>query len=313
MKPCSNRPENLKNNRFLIISDGKPGHVNQAIAFAQHLDLCYDLVPVTFNSRINKGFSYIADFFGYFSTTLFSAQIPPNKYSAIVSAGSETYYANKTLAKQMGCKSIAIMLPKGYRLDFDLIVAQQHDNPPLKPNIISVPINLTYPRPQDIVVPEAGKSYIGIVVGGDSAHQKMDAALLERQLKQIFELFPEHKVWVTTSRRTTAEIETMLTKYNFERVVFYSKEPVNPIPDFLNYCEYVFITADSTSMISEAVSFGSACVEVLPLGGKKKEGGKLNRLIGRLSDQANLHLFDGTVAKAFKKIDLALILSGILL
>ncbi|MBN2429040.1 MAG: mitochondrial fission ELM1 family protein [Deltaproteobacteria bacterium] len=301
----------MKNNRFLIISDGKPGHVNQAIAFAQHLDLSYDLVPVTFNSRINKGFSYIADFLGYFSTTLFSVQIPPNQYAAIVSAGSETYYANKTLSKQMGCKSIAIMLPKGYRLDFDLIVAQQHDNPPQKPNIISVPINLTYPQPQDIVVPEAGKSYVGIVVGGDSAHQKMDGTLLERQLKKIFELFPEHKVWVTTSRRTTVEIEAMLTKYNFDRAVFFAKEPINPIPDFLKHCEYVFITADSSSMISEAVSFGAACIEILPLEQKQGQRGKIGKFINKLEMEGYLHQFDGKIGRAAKKINLFNLLNGI--
>jgi hypothetical protein len=37
----------------------------------------------------------------------------------VVSAGSETYYANKVLARRHGVPSVAIMLPRGYRLNFD--------------------------------------------------------------------------------------------------------------------------------------------------------------------------------------------------
>ena len=130
MKPNPTENKLLNDSRLLILSDGKPGHVNQSIAFARHLGCEYDLVPVRFKRRLYKGLSYLADRFGYYSTNLFNAERLSQRYAAVVSAGSETYYANRTLARQLGCKAIAIMLPQGYRLDFDLIVAQQHDEPP---------------------------------------------------------------------------------------------------------------------------------------------------------------------------------------
>ncbi len=83
--------------------------------------------------------------------------------------------------------------------------------------------------------------------------------------------------------------------------MIYSQKPVNPIPDFLAQCERVFITADSTSMISEAVSFGKAGVEVLPLQSTKEN--KFDRFIAHLEREGYLHRFDGTVKEANRKID----------
>jgi len=294
----------VKSKRLLILSDGKPGHVNQSIAFARHLGCDYDLSLTSFKFQGAKALSYLFDRLGIYSTFLFNTEITSGYYTAVVSAGSGTYYANRTLAKSLGCKSVAIMLPQGYQLDFDLIIAQQHDNPPLRENIISIPINLTYVEPQGIVVSQPGEKYIALIIGGDSQKYRMDAAQLRQQVTRIFELFPKHKVWLTTSRRTPEAVEQMLQEFHYERAVYYSQEPINPIPDYLQHSEYVFLTADSSSMISEAVSFGQSCVEVLPLSGSLPEKSKFNKLMKILSEINCLHLFDGSCASCKDKISL---------
>ena len=296
--------------RLLILSDGKPGHVNQSIAFARHLGWQYDLLRVAFKRRVFKGLSYAADRLGIHAPALFTADVPAKKYVAVVSAGSDTYYANRTLAEQLGCKAVAIMLPKGYRLGFDLIVAQQHDDPPRRDTIIRVPINLTYVEPTGLVLPQPGHRYVALVIGGDSAHGKLDAGHLEKQISRVFELFPEHKVWMTTSRRTPTGVENMLRRYRFEQAVYYSQNPVNPIPDYLQHSEYVFLTADSSSMISEAVSFGHSCVEVLPLAERWPENSKFSKLLTALAEAQCLHVFDGSCAACRTKISLAEILNS---
>ena len=302
MKPNPTENKSLNDSRLLILSDGKPGHVNQSIAFARHLGCEYDLVPVTFKRRLYKGLSYLADMFGYYSTNLFNAERLSQRYAAVVSAGSETYYANRTLARQLGCKAIAIMLPQGYRLDFDLIVAQEHDHPPERDNILCLPVNLNYIEPQGLVTAQPGECYVALIVGGDSAHGKLDVSLLKHQVKKIFELFPEHRFWLTTSRRTPRSVEEMLRVFSFDYAVYYSEQPLNPIPDFLEHSEYVFITADSSSMISEAVSFGASCVEVLPLDSKMISKGKLGLLMNNLVKLGCLHLFDGGCEKRNLKV-----------
>ena len=288
--------------RLLILSDNKPGHVNQSIAFARHLDLKYDLIEVTFRYKLFKGLTYLADRFGIYTTKLFDAPIPSTEYVAVVSAGSGTYYANRTLAAQLDCKNIAIMLPKGYRYNFNLIVAQQHDNPPDLFNLVTLPINLTFVEAKGLILPDVGRRYISIVIGGDSKHAVLDANLLRKQVEQIREQFPTHDCWLTTSRRTSELVEDMLRTFSWSRAVYYSQEPVNPIPDFLMHSDYVFITADSSSMISEAVSTGTACVEVLPLGGKLQTKDKFSSLLTELTHVQCLHVFDGHCGKAQNKI-----------
>jgi hypothetical protein len=301
----------VKPRRLLILSDGKPGHSNQSIAFARHLGYDYDLCLVSFKFRGAKALSYLLDRLGLHSTSLFNTEAMLNNYAAIVSAGSGTYYANRTLAKDLACKSVAIMLPKGYRLDFDLIIAQQHDDPPLLANVISLPINLTYVEPQRLVKPRAGEKYIALIIGGDSQHSRMNVDHLRQQIVKIFKLFPEHKVWMTTSRRTPKAVEEMLREFSYERAVYYSHDPINPIPDYLQQCEYVFLTADSSSMISEAVSFGTSCVEILSPPGKLPEQSKFNKLLKILSEKSCLHLFTNQAGCAAEKIDLTAALRGV--
>ncbi|WP_316346955.1 ELM1/GtrOC1 family putative glycosyltransferase [Desulfuromonas acetoxidans] len=294
---------------LLILNDGKPGHVNQSLAFAKLLNRDYRLLDVGFKYRTSKGFSYVADRFGFYSPRFFMADIPTDHYDAVVSAGSETYYANRTLSRCLGCKSVAIMMPKSYRLDFDLIVAQQHDNPPAQANIVSVPINLSFSQPQGVVTPVTAERYIALIVGGDSAQQKLDVDLLRQQVEKIMQLFPDHKVWLTTSRRTPVAAEQMLRDYPFTDPIWYSDNPVNPISDYLHGADYVFVTADSSSMISEAVSFGNACVEVLPLSVPMPTRGKFFRLLSRLETMDCLHVFDGSCRSCKKKVDLCFILN----
>ncbi len=304
MKPNPANSPKPKSERLLILSDGKPGHVNQSIAFARHLDLDYDISPVAFKWRGGKALSYLFSQAHIYISALFASEINSGCYAAVVSAGSGTYYANRTLARQLQCKSVAIMLPNGYPLDFDLIVAQQHDNPPVQSNIITIPINLTYVEPQGLVTPQPGEKYISLIIGGDSHHARMDVELLKSQLNNIFSLFPDHSVWLTTSRRTSPEVEVMLRQFQYDRAVYYSQETINPIADFLQHSDYVFLTADSSSMISEAVSFGKSCVEVLPMTERQLIAGKINQLIRILVQQGCLAIFDGSVSAKNKKISL---------
>jgi hypothetical protein len=57
--------------RILIISDGKPGHLNQSIAFCKIKDISYDILEVKFKSKIHKSLSYLFDKIGFFVEHLF--------------------------------------------------------------------------------------------------------------------------------------------------------------------------------------------------------------------------------------------------
>ena len=265
---------------------------------------------VDFRRRSFKILSYLLDRVGVYTLSLLRLDPPEGDFCAVVSAGSETYYANKVLARRLGVPSVAIMLPRGYRLDFDRIIAQEHDRPPRRRNILVLPVNLSRVEPQGVFRPRAGERYVALVVGGPNPVFGFDRDQFRQALDAVFACFPGYRIVVTTSRRTPAGIEEEIDRYPFEEKIIFSRNPVNPIPDFLASCEYVFLTADSTSMISEAVTFGRARIEIIPLP-TRKDPGKYDRMIAKLVELGCVHRFDGRPGTADRKIDLADMLGGV--
>lgn len=286
--------------QVLILSDGRVGHVNQSIALVKYLNLTYDIVEVRFKHKIYKKLSYLFDRVGLKLKALFQADIS-QKYKMVIGTGSTTYYATKIIAKEMNAKSITMMLPKGYHLDFDTIYAQSHDKAPKKKNIIEIPANFSYVEPKGMY--NAQKKSIGIVIGGDNKIFKMTVEDLEKQLDFIKAYYAGYDIAITTSPRTSDEVEKLVASYHFDYEVIFSKNPINPIPDFLEQCETMFITGDSTSMISEAVSYGQSNVVVLPL--ESQGDNKFTRFMSSLAEEGYVHIFDGTIKKMDKKINFA--------
>ncbi len=107
--------------KALVVSDGKPGHFNQSIALCRHLGLEYEILEISYKSRRGKGLSYLLDRLGLYSDRLLKLTADSSQLTAdvIISTGSSTYYANKLLARKLDVPNIAVLHPKGYRLNFN--------------------------------------------------------------------------------------------------------------------------------------------------------------------------------------------------
>ena len=292
------------NERMLILSDGRAGHENQSVALAKHLGMTYDVCRVEPRFGWSKAAAMLLDRLGLKLSGLFSIEKPPQaSYSYVVGAGSTTYYPVKVLARRLGAKSVTMMLPKGFRYDFDLILAQGHDDPPRQPNIKTLPVNLSYVQPQGIFQ-KSKKPVVGIVIGGENGVYRMSRGRIEAFLDEIVARFRQsHTIAVSTSPRTSKEIDALVASYGFDYTLLYSECQENPIPDFLAVAEVVFVTADSTSMISEAVSFGQSAVIVLPLEAQKES--KYRNFVEMLERGEYLHIYDGSIKYRSRKVDLS--------
>lgn len=298
------RGEKTPGGKVLILSDGKPGHVNQSLAYARLLGKPYEIRRVAFKFRVLKALSYFFDRIGVLTDHLFSIDGELPVCEQVVSTGSTTYYPNRVISKKLGAQSVAIMLPRGYQgAHFDLIIAQAHDNPPVTNHVLVLPVNLSCPQPQGLVKRSGMGPCVAFIIGGPSRHFHMDNKALADQLDQIYTLFPGGEFFVTTSPRTPPEVDQLIQDRPFDYRVIYSREQLNPIADFLEHSDYVFVTEDSTSMISEAVTFGRACVEILSLS-STGEKNKVGRMIQTLEDKGCLHVFDGTLGGKNRKIKL---------
>ena len=187
-------------------------------------------------------------------------------FDLFVGAGSTSYYALKFYARRYARPSVALMYPKGYRKDFSIIIAGAHDRPEPRANLKISPVSLSFSRPPGLYKPQ--RKSIGFIIGGPNSCFEMGDEIL-KQIEGVRARFADCEFALTTSPRTPRTTESALAKLSWDYSVIYSREPVNPIGDFLAQCEWVFISEDSVSMISEAVSSGRANVAILSL--KRKD------------------------------------------
>ncbi len=284
--------------RVLILTDGKAGHENQSKAFARALGCEFDLVEIHFKSAFHKALSYLFDRFGIHTLSLFPSfdirhpapdtQTTNHEYCAVLGTGSGTFYAAKSLARKLGVKCGVVLYPRGYRIaSFDCVLAPAFDRPAPAPNVIPIPVNLVA---SDEAFYAAGteafrarytpsdRPAVAIIVGGPNKCSTLSADWMRTQLNQIFSTYkptPQppssklqapsstHEIWVTTSRRTPPEVEAMVDSFPFDYKLLYSKDHFNPIPAFVQLASTLYVTAESTGMISESCTFGTAEVRVL--------------------------------------------------
>ena len=272
--------------KVLILTDGKAGHENQSKAFARALGCDFDLVEVHFKSKFHKALSYLLDRLGVRTMRLLSGEADlASPFCAVIGTGSGTFYAAKALAKRLGVKCGVVLYPRGYDIaSFDCVLAPAFDRPKPAANVIEIPANLVA---NDEAFYEKGVAAfreklggrqtddtkadaIAVIVGGPNKCSTMTPAWMKARLDEIFALrnrtagqSTNFKFWVTTSRRTPPAVEAVVDSYPWDYRLLYSKDHFNPIPAFVKLAKRLYVTAESTGMLSEACTFGTAEVVAL--------------------------------------------------
>lgn len=261
--------------KALILTDGKAGHENQSKALAVALGFDYVLVGVQFKSKFAKALSYLSDFFSIRSKAFFRLSenvLSLSGIDVVIGTGSGTFYAVKVVSKIIAKPSAVVLYPRGYRTaSFSCVLAPVFDRPKKAPNVIEIPANLVV---NDESFYKAGvenfllrhtskKDSVAVVVGGPNKCSQMSAEWMRRMLEKVFEENKGKEFWVTTSRRTPDDVERVVESFPFDYKLIYSREKFNPIPAFVRLAKKMYVTAESTGMLSESCTFGSAEVEVL--------------------------------------------------
>jgi len=300
----------MADKKILILTDGKAGHENQSKAFARALGCEYDIVEVHFRSKFHKALSYILDRFGIRALSLFSIPstlypLLATLYTAVIGTGSGTFYAVMAMARRLGVKCGVVLYPRGYVLGhFDCILVPSFDRPKKVPNVIEIPANLVAndaafyekggaafreklgSRSEELETKDVNA--VAVIVGGPNKCSTMTAEWMKRQLDRIFSSQPRAtnreprttRYWVTTSRRTPADVEAVVDSYPWDYKLLYSKDHFNPIPAFVKLAKRLYVTAESTGMLSEACTFGKA--EVVALDNLNPGPHKFRRFVEQL-------------------------------
>ncbi|MDD3295965.1 MAG: ELM1/GtrOC1 family putative glycosyltransferase [Candidatus Omnitrophica bacterium] len=275
----------------IVLNDKRPGHFKQALSLVKFLstkgyELRVKIIEVNYRNRFSR---ILADILAFLSpqSLLFSSrmlswlmdkktfdQLDRMHADIVVSAGSFMAPVNRLVSSYAGAKSAVVLRPNVCLRKFDLVVIPEHDRV-YAPNVVNVKGALFYPEGTE----EKGakcRDYFNL-----SSHKKTalfiggplgDKKEFLRKLKDFIPSFKKFlqrencKLLLSTSRRTPVEAEDYLEKefsgfFDTEALVIANRNNQDFVFEgFISLSQYVFVSSESISMISEAASLNKACV-----------------------------------------------------
>lgn len=229
-------------------TDGKLGHERQCegllAALKRRIVVEHYLLPVA-PSSLQRGFAFVAG-------TLPAWRDLPNP-DLIVGAGRRCGWPLLTARRARGGHTVCVMRPQLPRRWFDLCVIPRHDGVPPSANVIVTegPLNPMCPA----AIREAGLGVI--LLGGPSAHHDWHDETILAQIAQLRASTPDMHWVVTDSRRSPPTLAARLVTMPDLEFMHHRNAPNTWLPDLLARASQAWVSADSVSMIYEALSAGA--------------------------------------------------------
>lgn len=262
-------------------SDGKAGHDNQSRGLIEALHRWRPVKAITLKplstAKILSGLVF--------------RQMPedwrtlPNP-DLLVGAGHRTHLSLLVGRQRRGGQAVVLMRPTLPLSCFDLCLIPQHDSPPARHNVLTTRGALNRIQPSSALE----SAYGLILIGGPSAHFGWDNAALYHQLQTILRATLETRWTLTTSRRTPDDFLAGLS-IESKRLTVVPVAVTGPdwLPEQLARAGQVWVTADSVSMVYEAVTAG-AKVGVLNV--PMQRPNRISRGLNALAAQGWVTAFD---------------------
>jgi len=280
----NSRPLNI-----LIISDGKPGHQNQSLGIAERLPGAKALL---FKHGLTEGLGEgllrwgIGRARGKITPALARARLDEivagDKYKEIeifapeliISTGTTSATVNLLFKALFNVPSVCIMRPSLIPLSsFDLVILPAHDLAPEASNIVRLVITPNRASPEMAKAEaekfsqrtglKAGGNYLGIVVGGKAKGMAFDHDACLDMLDSCYKWAGENDIilLLSTSRRTGSALESAIEERwgkdaHTGYLLLAGRDRENPTYAFHGLAGRALITADSVSMVSEAIYAG---------------------------------------------------------
>lgn len=229
-------------------TDGRRGHERQCeglvAALERRVDVDHHLLPIT-ASALRRGFGFLAG-------SLPACQELPDP-DLIIGAGRRCGWPLLTARRVRGGHTICIMRPQLPRRCFDLCIIPRHDGVPAGTHVIVSEGPLNPMRPAATRETELGV----ILLGGPSAHHDWHDETMLSQIAQLRAHTAGLRWLVTDSRRSPPSLAASLATMPDVEFMDHRLAPNDWLPGVLSRAAQVWVSADSVSMIYEALSAGA--------------------------------------------------------
>lgn len=261
-------------------SDGKAGHDNQSRGLAEALARLQPVERVTLNPL--PPLTALSGFLrGYLP--IWNQQPAPD---LLIGAGHRTHLSMLAARRARGGKAVVLMRPSLPLRLFDLCLIPEHDAPPPRSNVRVTRGALNRVLPSTTLQIDQGL----LLIGGPSAHFSWNDAAICQQIAAIAAADPAVAWTLTTSRRTPPSFLEALTGISSSGLTIVPVTQTGPewLPAQLARAGQVWVTADSVSMIYEALTAGA---KVGVLAAPQLRPSRISRGLDRLVSDGWLTLF----------------------
>lgn len=248
-----------------IISDGKPGHLNQSRGLA---DALTRLIPTDIHvlpaaSRWRAGLNMLLG--------RAPAQEAPHP-ALILGAGHATHLSLLAARRATGSPVAVLMKPSLPRRWFDFLIVPAHDQMEADARTFVSQGALNSITP--VLSPNPARAQRGLIlVGGESRHFEWNCDAVATQIRSVLARTPELRWTLTTSRRTPDDFVSRLPHFDTLEVVPHTATSPDWLPARLAESGTVWVTPDSVSMVTEALTAGADVgVFDLPVNPKSRVG-----------------------------------------
>jgi len=277
----------------LIITENIAGTENQCIAVAEALATAYEISHVYLKPPFSLLTPHLIKKVPKWAIEGIDWNAP--EPDIVIAAGRKAVPA--TLHFKNSFK-VFLQDPKVNPKNFDLVAAPLHDN--LRgDNVLS-----TYAAPNrvteehlkkaknDFDFSHLPKTKIAVLIGGNSKSHTMDSSFSYALFEQLMPYLQsdEYGIMMTVSRRTPPQIYNHLKDlFSTPNCDFWDGKGENPYFGYLAWADYILVTEDSTSMISDALSTGTPAYRLPMRGGSEK----FSHLYQNLKRRCMFKEFDG--------------------
>jgi len=265
----------IKNIRCWVVSEGIAGTENQCLGVTDALGITPEVKRIS----LRQPWRTFSPYLGFEMSYSFSPSLTEPWPDLLIASGRKSIAASRYIHKMSGGKCFTVQLqdPRIHPSAFDLIAVPKHD-PTRGDNVlvtIAMPNRITrqkldqgledFPNFQQIRSPK-----VAVLIGGNSQAYVMTADIMRNLCAQLKTL--DAGLIITASRRTQADHRKILQEEMQDHPDSYIWDGTGKNPYFamLAWADYIFVTSDSASMLSEASTTGKPVYMVKLKGGSKR-------------------------------------------
>lgn len=280
-----------------MLQDGRAGTDGQALGLAESLQIPYEFLSL--NLPFWKYYLPAKAICNDVAETLFeSVTVPP---AGVIGAGRRAAYGLLAAThKWPGVTTIQIQNPRIDSKNFTHVVAPEHDG---LEDENAIPTLGGLHRLNEKMLHDAGTLWshqmdhyvsprVAVLIGGNNKYVRLSPDWVDDLIAKCYALMERGmSLWITVSRRTPESLRERL-RIAFphkKNVWFWSGVGDNPYLGFLAHADFFLVTADSVSMISEAL-YTNKPVALLRMPG---EGKKFTQFYDQLFARNLTHWYEG--------------------